>query len=515
MAETKINANQTDGLMKQYDAMPTADTTMVGAIVQYTGATSSPYTKGYFYKCIEQQNPGTATAAKSASSITSVSVDASRFMEKMAYYFPNHAISGENVFQWSSDSWCFKLLPENLDVNMMVEEGDTFLEGIKVLGVTYSPDYASFSDGDTITITYTPAPSTYLWESSPTGNAIENTATGNNSLTISGNPSSYMNSINIGTNSSATSAQAIAIGINSSAANSSIIVGNNTTTSNIGQVLVGQGITDTGQVGNSVGIGRWVTFVKNGATAAGGVAIGESAQIGCGNGVAIGSGATIGGGLTESGVAIGRQSGVEGINTNSAMAIGPHTYAADGLAIGYYVSATANYAIQIGMSGTSRSQIINSDANTFKVANANGNFEIMSANGTIPTDRFTTTPSADGTYIPSVTVSNGVAARTWQGADYVVDFQTPTAANDYTWYRKYKSGWVEQGANYINNTSTNTFNLPITMSDTNYSVILNAYANMSSHVLYVTSRTTTSISLYHGDNKEVPFSWQVSGMAAQ
>ncbi|MBP9999681.1 MAG: hypothetical protein KBT14_03260, partial [Proteobacteria bacterium] len=29
--------------------------------------------------------------------------------------------------------------------------------------------------------------------------------------------------------------------------------------------------------------------------------------------------------------------------------------------------------------------------------------------------------------------------------DYVVESQTPTAENNYTWYRKYKSGWVEQG----------------------------------------------------------------------
>lgn len=29
--------------------------------------------------------------------------------------------------------------------------------------------------------------------------------------------------------------------------------------------------------------------------------------------------------------------------------------------------------------------------------------------------------------------------------DYVVEKQDPTSANGYTWYRKYKSGWVEQG----------------------------------------------------------------------
>lgn len=33
--------------------------------------------------------------------------------------------------------------------------------------------------------------------------------------------------------------------------------------------------------------------------------------------------------------------------------------------------------------------------------------------------------------------------------DYVVASQAPTAANSYTWYRKYKSGWVEQGQQNI------------------------------------------------------------------
>ena len=31
------------------------------------------------------------------------------------------------------------------------------------------------------------------------------------------------------------------------------------------------------------------------------------------------------------------------------------------------------------------------------------------------------------------------------GSDYVIEYQMPTAENNYTWYRKYKSGWVEQG----------------------------------------------------------------------
>ena len=55
-------------------------------------------------------------------------------------------------------------------------------------------------------------------------------------------------------------------------------------------------------------------------------------------------------------------------------------------AIGSRARARANYAIQLGSMQTETS---NTDANTFKVANSNGNFEIMSADGTIPTARLT------------------------------------------------------------------------------------------------------------------------------
>ena len=37
MAETKINANQTDGLTKQYDTLPTASADNVGEVAQVSG----------------------------------------------------------------------------------------------------------------------------------------------------------------------------------------------------------------------------------------------------------------------------------------------------------------------------------------------------------------------------------------------------------------------------------------------------------------------------------------------
>ena len=78
------------------------------------------------------------------------------------------------------------------------------------------------------------------------------------------------------------------------------------------------------------------------------------------------------------GVAIGSMSSAAG-----SSALGYKT------AIGYKAKALGKYSIQFG-SGT------NNDANTFKVGNANGNFEMMSADGTIPADRMSATAGTTG-----------------------------------------------------------------------------------------------------------------------
>lgn len=55
----------------------------------------------------------------------------------------------------------------------------------------------------------------------------------------------------------------------------------------------------------------------------------------------------------------------------------------------------------------------------------------------------------------------------------VVEFQEPTLANGYKWYRKYADGWVEQGfMNIIATTTTQTETLPVTMANKQYAVWL-------------------------------------------
>lgn len=110
--------------------------------------------------------------------------------------------------------------------------------------------------------------------------------------------------------------------------------------------------------------------------------------------------------------------------------------------------------------------------------------------------------------------------------DYVVEMQKPTSANGYTWYRKYKSGWVEQGGCF-SSTVTNSFNtitLPVAMRDTNYVAfsgnltsyeagIGSSHAYVMEKVASINNLTTTTIGVF-SQNIGRDFIWQVSGYAA-
>lgn len=98
--------------------------------------------------------------------------------------------------------------------------------------------------------------------------------------------------------------------------------------------------------------------------------------------------------------------------------------------------------------------------------------------------------------------------------DYVVDFQAPTAANNNTWYRKYKSGWVEQGG--IKEAGTTTINFPVAMANTDYWYITkgnynNTQGSYASSADCVLTKNTTNMVLSTGG---LSVCWEVKGMAA-
>lgn len=106
--------------------------------------------------------------------------------------------------------------------------------------------------------------------------------------------------------------------------------------------------------------------------------------------------------------------------------------------------------------------------------------------------------------------------------DYVVDFQAPTSANNYTWYRKYKSGWVEQGGKVSTpNGGSATVNLPVTMSDANYTINATGTSTVGGgdyQKVGWSSQTSTGFKIYSAGGGGSYYAntvyWQVSGMAA-
>ena len=105
-------------------------------------------------------------------------------------------------------------------------------------------------------------------------------------------------------------------------------------------------------------------------------------------------------------------------------------------------------------------------------------------------------------------------------AHRVIEFQAPTAEYNYTWYRKYADGWVEQGG-AVPVTSPyglKTVVFPVAMSSTNFTVSFSVQqtSNDTANITYrqgsFWNLTTTSFDCY--DDDLIAKHWQVSGMSA-
>lgn len=98
-------------------------------------------------------------------------------------------------------------------------------------------------------------------------------------------------------------------------------------------------------------------------------------------------------------------------------------------------------------------------------------------------------------------------------SDAVIAWQVPTAANGYTWYRKYASGWVEQGGRLVESGSAT---LPIEMSNNNYNLQVRIDYNSTGTiqgVFWYATKTTTGFEMGNFSTA-LPLDWQVSGMSA-
>lgn len=99
-------------------------------------------------------------------------------------------------------------------------------------------------------------------------------------------------------------------------------------------------------------------------------------------------------------------------------------------------------------------------------------------------------------------------------ADYVVEWQMPATENNYTWYRKYKSGWVEQGGNTYISSAGQIVSLPVYMADTNYTATSSGGSSrFGCTTIY--NKTTTSFAAWVSDDDTFNagiLSWCVYGI---
>ena len=103
--------------------------------------------------------------------------------------------------------------------------------------------------------------------------------------------------------------------------------------------------------------------------------------------------------------------------------------------------------------------------------------------------------------------------------DYVVESQYPTAENNYTWYRLYKSGWVEQGGKCSGATSY-TVTFPKEFADTNYTPMVSFNYSHNGNIMNMgcTNLTTSTMLIAINDGNQGsnrPVFWRAEGMSAQ
>lgn len=171
--------------------------------------------------------------------------------------------------------------------------------------------------------------------------------------------------------------------------------------------IIGDKITlgTTGTSANSIAIGYRINYNNYGYTR--GVLISpEGIGKGSDSSVIISSKGT-------AGLSSGRAGGIM-ITTGINAEIGPNKGAFSVLISSHNNSAKINADYTTFINNGSNSTI--TEDNTFWWGNYINTYKLVDSDGTIPTDRFTTTPVADGTYVPTLTIASGVATRTWGAA---------------------------------------------------------------------------------------------------
>ena len=375
-----------DMIIVKSSTIPSASTTPAGAVYQYTGTTTASYTHGYIYENKETISYTDSVEFNPASiSGTTVTATTGALAGLCAEYGSGNItdiIKGTLTYDLAGGLLVFVGLD---DTDTQVCSFQLYTQDYEDAGFTFT---GTLQDGDVIAFTCTISEvASYTWERidvqptpselpSQTGqsgkflttdgtdaswatiNALQNTATGTNSLTILGTATNQLQALNVGVNSFAYKGAA-SVGYSAEAGGDySACIGHQSHAAADYSIAVGYNAHASYPNGN------------------GAIAIGKSSYTSFHYAIAIGA------------------------NTNA----GGRNSIAIGSAVSGAASATAHGAIQLG-GGT------NSEAGTFCVGLYDGsnsyNYKMLEFDGTIPADR--TSPI---TSISTATVTQALAANT-------------------------------------------------------------------------------------------------------
>jgi hypothetical protein len=185
------------------------------------------------------------------------------------------------------------------------------------------------------------------------------------------------------------------------------------------------------------------------------------------------------------------------------------------------LSDSTKYYIKIQYDGTDYKILLSTDGSNYNLETSVTATELPMAafyragyNSTIASvDMSGWSVKCDGITIWQGMDTPGLHQRAAKGHE-VIAFQAPTVTNNYTWYRKYADGWVEQGGNSTTETETR-FYFPIQMADTNYTALSVGGGHTGSGAdiaVYVWARDTTYIEFSR--DRSTYLQWEVKGMAA-
>lgn len=104
--------------------------------------------------------------------------------------------------------------------------------------------------------------------------------------------------------------------------------------------------------------------------------------------------------------------------------------------------------------------------------------------------------------------------RTMGLQDYVIESQIPSEENNYTWYRKYKSGWVEQGGHTTSSDAGTICSFPVEMRDTNYSALVSVTGDSSSNFSTAVKTKQTNYITVSTYTETRPCDWMIFGFSA-